>query len=47
MGLAPTTHRLITGGWESTAELVKKSEQLESDGLGGLPMLDLTFPGYG
>ena len=28
-------------------ESVGRSEQLESDGLGRLPALDLTFPGHG
>ena len=47
VGFEPTTNRLIPASRDSTMELLGKSEQLESDGLGRLPALDLTFPGHG
>jgi len=46
VGFEPTTNRLIPASRDSTTELLGKSEQLESDGLGRLPALDLTFPGH-
>ena len=47
VGFEPTTNRLIPASRDSTTELLGQPEQLESDGLGGFPALDLTFPGHG
>ena len=47
VGFEPTTNRLIPASRDSTTDLLGRSEQLASDGLGRLPALDLTFPGHG
>jgi hypothetical protein len=54
LGVLVGTHRMpsihpdqLKAEGAEAAELMKKPQQLESDGLGRLPALDLTFPGHG